>query len=311
MIIKAPIDLELTQNSGQTSQPPWKLDNNIYSDVVVADNKAVLFQVKQKENNLDFNFIGDISNKEATKKIKTIFDLDFNLNKFYKYLNNQPELADMTNFCRDLRLFLAKDKFECVISSVCSANNSIVRWTKSIDDIKKSWGNKYTYSEKDYFTFPDVSDFKNIYCDDVEEFECCSNLNNPGECINNLKSCGVGYRAPYMKKVSEIFTLEMDLDDISKMSYDEAFDTMLKVPGVGPKVADCILLYGFNFRQAFPTDVWIKRIVSYLYFDGKDINVSKIREFGMEEFGDYAGYVQLYLFHYARMSGLMKKLKGM
>ena len=248
---------------------------------------------------------------EIFLKIKTIFDLDFNLNKFYKYLNNQPELADMTNFCRDLRLFLAKDKFECVISSVCSANNSIARWTKSIDDIKKSWGNKYTYSEKDYFTFPDVSDFKNIYCDDVEEFECCSNLNNLEECINNLKSCGVGYRAPYMKKASEIFTLEMDLDDISKMSYDEAFDTILKVPGVGPKVADCILLYGFNFRQAFPTDVWIKRIVSYLYFDGKDINVSKIREFGMEEFGDYAGYVQLYLFHYARMSGLMKKLKGM
>lgn len=113
-----------------------------------------------------------------------------------------------------------------------------------------------------------------------------------------------------MKKASEIFTLEMDLEDISKMSYDEAFDTILKVPGVGPKVADCILLYGFNFRQAFPSDVWIKRIVSYLYFDGNDVNVSKIREFGMEEFGDYAGYVQLYLFHYARMSGLMKKLKG-
>lgn len=54
----------------------------------------------------------------------------------------------------------------------------------------------------------------------------------------------------------------------------------------------------------------VKRIVSYLYFDGNEVNVSKIREFGMEEFGDYAGYVQLYLFHYARMSGLMKKLKG-
>ena len=163
---------------------------------------------------------------------------------------------------------------------------------------------------KDYFTFPDVSDLKNVYCDDLEELKCCSNLNNPNECINNLKSCGVGYRAPYMKKASEIFTLEMDLEDISKMSYDEAFDTILKVPGVGPKVADCILLYGFNFRQAFPSDVWIKRIVSYLYFDGNDVNISKIREFGMEEFGDYAGYVQLYLFHYARMSGLMKKLKG-
>ena len=176
--------------------------------------------------------------------------------------------------------------------------------------ILKIMGNKFTYLGKDYFTFPDVSDLKNVYCDDLEELKCCSNLNNPDECINNLKSCGVGYRAPYMKKASEIFTLEMDLEDISKMSYDEAFDTILKVPGVGPKVADCILLYGFNFRQAFPSDVWIKRIVSYLYFDGNDVNVSKIREFGMEEFGDYAGYVQLYLFHYARMSGLMKKLKG-
>ena len=106
-----------------------------------------------------------------------------------------------------------------------------------------------------------------------------------------------------------MFALEMNLSEISKMSYDEAFETILKVPGVGPKVADCILLYGFNFKNAFPADVWIKRIISYLYFDGKDISVSKVREFGMDEFGDYAGYVQLYLFHYARKSGLMNKLK--
>ena len=283
MIINAPIDLELTQSSGQTSQPPWKLNNGIYSDIVLIEDNPVLFQVKQENNNLNFDFTGDISNKLASKQIKTIFDLDFNLDKFYKYLNNQPELASITDFCRDLRLFLAKDKFECLISSICSANNSIARWTKSIDDIKKLWGNKYTFFEKDYFTFPDN--------------------------FGDLKSCGVGYRAQYMKKASEIFTLEMNLEDISKMSYEEAFETILKVPGVGPKVADCILLYGFNFKQAFPTDVWIKRIVSYLYFDNKDVSVSKIREFGIEEFGDYAGYVQLYLFHYARRSGLMKKVK--
>ena len=112
-----------------------------------------------------------------------------------------------------------------------------------------------------------------------------------------------------MRHASELFTLEMDLSEISKMDYDEAFETILKVPGVGPKVADCILLYGFNFKEAFPSDVWIKRIVSHLYFDGKDISVSKVREFGMEEFGDNAGYVQLYMFHYARMSGLMDRLK--
>lgn len=283
MIINAPIDLELTQSSGQTSQPPWKLANDIYSDVVLIDNKAILFQVKQENNNLSFDFVGDVSDKLASEKIKTIFDLDFNLDKFYKYLNNQAELASIPDFCKGLRLFLAKDKFECLISSICSANNSIARWTKSIDDIKKLLGDKHSFLNNDYFTFP-------------------NHLNN----LEALQNCGVGYRAQYMMKASEMFTLE---DDLSNMSYDEAFEEILKFPGVGPKVADCILLYGFNFKQAFPTDVWIKRIVSYLYFDNKDVSVSKIREFGMEEFGDYAGYVQLYLFHYARRSGLMKKLK--
>jgi Fe-S cluster assembly ATP-binding protein len=81
-----------------------------------------------------------------------------------------------------------------------------------------------------------------------------------------------------MRKASEMFTDEMDLNEIFKMSYDEAFETILKVPGVGPKVADCILLYGFNFREAFPSDVWIKRIVSHLYFDGKDITNDSITD---------------------------------
>ena len=102
----------------------------------------------------------------------------------------------------------------------------------------------------------------------------------------------------------------MSLSDISSMDYEEAFEVVQMIPGVGPKVADCLLLYGFNFKEAFPTDVWIKRIISHLFFDNKDISVNKVREFGIEHFGDYAGYVQLYLFHYARKSGLMEKLKN-
>ena len=253
---------------------------------------------------MDFNFTGDISKKEAISSIRHIYDLDFDLDKFYRYLQNHSELAEMSEFCNGLRLFLATDPFECVISSICSANNSIKRWTKSISDIKQRWGNEYD----GFYTFPEISTLQNVFLDDQEEFDL-TDADDVCKCNNNLKSCGVGYRAPYMRKACELFTLEMDLSEIAKMSYEEAFETILKVPGVGPKVADCILLYGFNFKQAFPSDVWIKRIVSYLYFDGKDISVSKVREFGMEEFGDYAGYVQLYMFHYARKSGLMKKLK--
>ena len=301
MIIKKPINLELTQLSGQTSQPPWKQVDNSFQEVLMVNEKPVLFDVKQSGDYLDFNFKGDISKKEAISRLNYIYDLDFDLNKFYKYLSNQAELEEMSEFCQGLRLFLANDPFECIISSICSANNSIKRWTKSISDMKEKWGNNFF---DDYYTFPDMSIIQDVYEDDDEE-----SLFENNSCGNNLKACGVGYRAPYMKKASQIFTLEMNLSDIQKMSYEEAFETILKVPGVGPKVADCILLYGFNFKEAFPSDVWIKRIVSHLYFDGKDISVSKVREFGMEEFGDNAGYVQLYLFHYARMSGLMSKLK--
>ena len=205
---------------------------------------------------------------------------------------------------QQFKTILAPNPFECIISSICSANNSIKRWTKSINDIKSKWGNKYG----EFYTFPDIQSFNTFFLDENEEFES-TGASDISSCKNNLKACGVGYRAPYMRKASDLFTLEMDLSEISKMKYDEAFETMLNVPGVGPKVADCILLYGFNFKEAFPSDVWIKRIVSYLYFDGKDISVSKVREFGMDEFGSFAGYVQLYLFHYARMSGLMSKLK--
>ena len=301
MIIKSPINLELTQFSGQTSQPPWRQVDESFKEAVIIDDKPVLFDVRQSGNHLDFNFTGDVSEKEALSKLNYIYDLDFDLNKFYKYLGNYNELNEMSEFCSGLRLFLASNPFECIISSICSANNSIKRWTKSIKDMKVKWGNNCF---NDYYTFPDKSDFQDIYEDDEEESLLCDN-----PCGNNLKSCGVGYRAPYMKKASELLTLEIDLSEIPKMSYDEAFETILKVPGVGPKVADCILLYGFNFKEAFPSDVWIKRIVSHLYFDGKDISVPKVREFGMEEFGDNAGYVQLYMFHYARMSGLMTKLK--
>jgi N-glycosylase/DNA lyase len=150
----------------------------------------------------------------------------------------------------------------------------------------------------------------NTYEDELQEYESLNKSIEIECCINNLKCCGVGYRTSYMKKASDIFLNQLNVNDFFKMDYEEAFETILKVPGVGPKVADCILLYGFGFKEAFPSDVWIKRIISKLYFNGKDISATKARDFGMDKFGDYAGYAQLYLFHYARKSGLMDKISN-
>ena len=217
MIIKAPIDLELTQSSGQTSQPPWKEINGYYSDLICINNNPSIFNVKQMGEYIDFSYTGNVSENQAVSKVKEIYDLDFDLNKFYRFLESYDELKEMSKFCSGLRLFQAKDSFECIISSICSANNSIKRWTKSISDMKIKWGRNFN----NYCSFPDTKVFNEIYLDEEEEL-----LKNGVVENNNLKSCGVGYRAPYMRKASEIFTHEMDLSDISKMSYDEAFETI-------------------------------------------------------------------------------------
>ena len=99
MIIESPINLELTQLSGQTSQPPWKQLDNSFSEVVLVDDKPVIFNVEQSDNYLNFSFKGDISKKEAISKLKYIYDLDFDLNKFYKYLSNYDELKEYEQRC--------------------------------------------------------------------------------------------------------------------------------------------------------------------------------------------------------------------
>ncbi len=305
------MNLQLTQMSGQTSQPPWKKTDNSYQDVVFVGGKPVLFKVDDKLNvDYELPIGGDftISQKEVIGEFRRIFDLDFDLDRFYSYLKEDEKLSEIPKFCNGLRLFIAKNKFESIISSISSANNSIARWTKSMDLFKQKWGKKYTFSSGEFSAFPTLNVLDSCFEDPDEEFDFNNNL-AIDECVNNLKSCGVGYRSKYIKGACEFFTSQMDIEDISKMNYEEAFEVIQQVPGVGPKVADCILLYGYNFKQAFPCDVWIKRIISYLYFDGKDIPVSKVRDFGIDKFGDYAGYVQLYLFHYARKSGLFDKLK--
>lgn len=335
------INLKLTQESGQTSQSPWYYEDSLksesrihnYSDVILLnklDNLPVLIKLSQYENDfnsfdLSYDFLPnfDLSDtcfsfKEINNGIKNqiinIFNLDFDLNSFYKFLSEDEKLAPSVEFCNGLRLFIAKNKFECIISSICSANNSIARWTKSISKIRETWGKEYIFSKENeinniFYGFPKVNDFQNFYIDSNEEYENHDKKHKIDNYKRNLKSCGVGYRAEYMKKSSQLLLNKIDIEEVGNMEYSEAFKTISELPGVGPKVADCILLYGYGFMEAFPSDVWIKRIISSLYFGGNEISAKKTREFGIDYFGDYAGYAQLYLFHFARKSGLMDKLK--
>lgn len=288
-------DLKLTMDSGQTSQPPWMNVDGTYHEILSIQNEDVLVKISQKKLNADVDVSyccdGDIDSQLVKDKLFYIFDLDYDITEVYDFLESNEELRDVYKFNRGLRLYKAQYPFESIISSICSANNSIKRWTKSIDDIKKSCGNQHIFDGKKYPTFPSEKDFVQIDED-------------------KLKSFGVGYRSSYMLNTTRMI-LEEDAfhENIFEMGYEESFEKIIELEGVGPKVADCILLYAYNKREAYPVDVWINRITTYLYFNGQKLSNRKIMEFAQERFGKYSGYIQLYLFNYARLSGLMDKLK--
>lgn len=289
-------DLDLTMNSGQTSQPPWTKRNDKYYEVLSISDDDILVEISQDalnnplyvkyyaDNEVDYHLIKD--------KIKYIYDLEYDIEQVYDYLEEMPELNNVYEFNRGLRLFKAQYPYECIISSICSANNSIKRWTKSIRDIKENNGKITEYNNEKYYTFPTEKEFMKISS-------------------NQLKSYGVGYRDQYMINSTKMILKSEDFyRKIEDLSYEKAFKKILELEGVGPKVADCILLYGYRKREAYPVDVWINRITTYLYFNNKKQTNRQIMNFAQDKFGEYSGYIQLYLFNYARLSGLMSKLKN-
>ena len=290
-------DLKMTMNSGQTSQPPWFLENDKYYEVFNFSDSKVLVELSQESLNEDIIVKCYSDNgmdiEEIRKKLYYIFDLDYDINDVYDFLDDNEELSDVYQFNRGLRLFKAQFPYECIISSICSANNSIKRWTKSINDIKRVYGDEIKFNNKKYYLFPKEEVFINIPD------------NNEG-----LKSFGVGYRSSYMLNSTEMILNDTDYHKtINRLPYHRAFNKIIELEGVGPKVADCILLYGYNKHEAYPVDVWINRITSYIYFNGQKPSNKRIMNFAQDKFGEYSGYVQLYLFNYARLSGLTEKLK--
>ena len=290
-------DLKMTMNSGQTSQPPWFLENDKYYEVFNFSDSKVLVELSQESLNEDIIVKCYSDNgmdiEEIRKKLYYIFDLDYDINEVYDFLEDNEELSDVYQFNRGLRLFKAQFPYECIISSICSANNSIKRWTKSINDIKRVYGDEIKFNNKKYYLFPKEEVFINIPD------------NNEG-----LKSFGVGYRSSYMLNSTEMILNDTDYHKtINRLPYHRAFNKIIELEGVDPKVADCILLYGYNKHEAYPVDVWINRITSYIYFNGQKPSNKRIMNFAQDKFGEYSGYVQLYLFNYARLSGLTEKLK--
>ena len=209
------INLKLTQESGQTSQSPWKYNsvgdmgefneliylkvpsiiNELNDETINLNELPILLKLSQDKSNFnEFSYLYEFPKKlgnqqfsqildeknlsnneiktienEIKNELSKIYDLDFDLEKFYEFLLDDEKLAPSVDFCNGLRLFIAKDPFECIISSICSANNSIARWTKSIDKIKHNWGEKVEFDSGIFYGFPRPNQFLDFYETPIEE----------------------------------------------------------------------------------------------------------------------------------------------
>jgi N-glycosylase/DNA lyase len=116
----------------------------------------------------------------------------------------------------------------------------------------------------------------------------------------DFRGCGAGFRAKYIKSAADYCTNNLDLYKLHNKSYDKIKEELMRISGVGDKVADCIALMGYGKMEAFPIDVWVKRTLEGVYFDGKKKKIGDLHRFAEERWRPYAGYAQQYIFHGAR-----------
>ncbi len=247
-----------------------KLDSKEY--IIIARGKVL--HIEQKDDKVDFY----PCTKDDFENIWIkYFELDRDYMEIKEILSKDDVLKKAVAFAPGIRI-LKQDPWECLISFIISQNNRIPMIKQVIKNISEKYGEK----TGDYFLFPTLEQLKKASTED-------------------LMSCKTGFRAKYiMDGVKNVSEKTVDFKELENLPTFEVRQKLMKIKGVGEKVSDCVMLFSMDRKEVFPTDVWVKRVMEYFYFDEKDTKIKEIHSFAEEKFGEYAGFAQQYLFHYAR-----------
>ncbi|MDP2892703.1 MAG: DNA glycosylase [Bacillota bacterium] len=213
---------------------------------------------------------------------KDYFGLSRDYGKIREALAFDTHVMAGMEYARGLRI-LNQEPFETLISFIISANNNVKRIQGIIEKMCIRFGERIP-GWQELYTFPKP-----------EALACAT--------VPELEACGAGYRAPYVIGTARVVYDGFDLEALRCMAYAKAKKLLMGLPGVGPKVADCVLLFSLSHGSAFPIDVWVARIMKALYLN-EGVKKREMENFARERFGEHAGIAQQWLFHYARGGGL-------
>ena len=200
--------------------------------------------------------------------------------------NDEPMRAAVTA-CRGLRL-LRQDPWECLASFILSSTKQIVQIRQIITLLCERYGEPLA-------VVPGGTR--------ASAFPAPARLARATEA--ELRACKMGFRAPYLRTTAGLIAGgQCDLERLRDLPVEVARAELIKLPGVGRKIADCVLLFAYGYPSAFPVDVWVMKALRQLYFPRRRVSLQRLHHFAATHFGPSAGYAQQYLFHYIRTGGL-------
>ncbi len=284
LLTHIPFDLDLTLCCGQIFK--WEKKDEWWCGVI--EDKPI--KIRQINTQLEIKNIN-------SNLVKRYFGLNDDLYEIKRKICIDKHIKKALNKFWGLRI-INQDPWECLISYICATYKSIPAIRKMLYKLSEKFGEKKIFDDTIFFTFPKPEKLQSAKESD-------------------LLDCGLGYRSKYVLATSKkIFGNESIFEDLKKLPYFQAKKKLIDLPGVGPKVADCVLLFSLGKNNAFPIDIWIKRVILRYYSNhfskqfiskistGRAINNSDyniLNEFGRTYFGEYAGYAQEYLYHFERM----------
>jgi N-glycosylase/DNA lyase len=220
------------------------------------------------------------------------FALDHPLSEIYATFPDDPSMAQALTFCRGLRI-LRQPVWECLATFITSSMKQVAHIAQISHTLRQRFGSRVTLGEHVLFTYPKPERLAALEEDD-------------------LRACKLGYRAKTLLGSARMIAEgAVDLEAIRSLGDAAAREELCRLPGVGEKVANCVLLFAYERLRAFPIDVWIERVLRQIYFARKrKVTAKRLREFSFRYFGPYGGYAQQYLFHHARKTWPRGKAGG-
>ena len=225
----------------------------------------------------------ELSDEDIRQYLGEYFRVDENPEDTRATLSEDQVLAPIVQKLGVLRI-LRQDPWECIVSYICSIDSNIPKIRTNIASICRVFGEKIPAgSGATENAFPPMQ----VIADSSEE---------------ELRSLGLGFRAPYVLKTAQgLVRGKFHFSEMKRQNIERTRADLQSLPGVGPKVADCVLLYSLDRLDAFPIDRWVRRAVSTLYFQGENVADKEIRAWALARFGSLSGYAQQYLFEWGRL----------